>query len=235
VSNKEAEISQEVRQEKEKPVASPSGPQFMLQEHSRIIDAYHDLHVQKNELIKFYLAFVSFPASIVLISMALFKYLENKAQAVSALQSLEMAAMALASLLLIVGVSVIMVMLNIRSEQYLYVQTINGTREYFKEKHGIEEKYLVLPSDTKKIEFGSADRSGRPFWEAMIVSATNSLLLAFIAGRLSHLLNAPYPYLIPIIMFILSLVVHAELVRFGLKKKFQHLKQLEERRRAKLN
>ena len=33
--------------------------QFMLQEYTRIIDAYHDLHRQKDALIKFYLAFVS--------------------------------------------------------------------------------------------------------------------------------------------------------------------------------
>jgi hypothetical protein len=38
---------------------------FMLQEYTRIIDAYHELHRQKDELIKFYLAFLSLPVSVV--------------------------------------------------------------------------------------------------------------------------------------------------------------------------
>ena len=50
------------------------GSQFMLQEYTRIIDAYHDLHRQKDALIKFYLAFVSLPVSVVAIFLALSRF-----------------------------------------------------------------------------------------------------------------------------------------------------------------
>lgn len=214
--------------------ASKYGPQFMLQEHNRIIDAYHDLHLQKNELIKFYLAFVSWPVSIVAIFLTLFKYLGSSPQSASILQSLQPAAIGLSILLVVVGFAVMMVMLSIRGEQYLYVQTVNGTRQYFKEQHQIGAKYLVLPSDTQKIVFGGDDPVGRPFWESMIVNATTSSLIAFLASRLSSwFLGSGHPYCVVAVssvMFVLSTAFFAALVRHELEKKLDDLKRNERAR-----
>jgi hypothetical protein len=57
----------------------------MLQEHSRMIDVYQDLHLQKNELLKVYLAFASIPVSIVVIFLSLYKYLDTNPQLKSVL------------------------------------------------------------------------------------------------------------------------------------------------------
>jgi hypothetical protein len=144
-----------------------AAPKFMLQEHSRIIDAYHDLHVQKNELVKFYLAFVSLPLSIVALFLSLFKYIQPSAQTDSLLGALQIAAVGLAILLVFVGTSVLMIMLRIRGEQYLYVKTINATRRYFKELYGIDEHYIVLSFREHEFTFAQEEQSGRAFWEAM--------------------------------------------------------------------
>ena len=110
------------------------GSQFMLQEYTRIIDAYHDLHRQKDALIKFYLAFVSLPVSVVAIFLALSRFFQTipqvggvaPAQTGNVLLALQTAGVFLSILLVFVGVAVLMVMLMIRGEQYLYIKTING-------------------------------------------------------------------------------------------------------------
>jgi hypothetical protein len=160
--------------------------QFMLQEYSRMIDAYHDLHVQKNELIKIYLAFASLPLSIVAIFLSLFKYLQSSLQTSALAQALQVAAICLSILLFLVGTSVMMSMLRIRGEQYLYVQTINEARGYFMTEHSLPEKYLVLPTTRERMTFAQKEATGRPFWEAMIVGATNSLLSGFLAGEWAY-------------------------------------------------
>ena len=157
------------------------GPRFMLQEHARIIDAYHDLHAQKNELIKFYLAFASLPAAVVAIFLSLYKYLVTSPQLLSAGETLKTAGVFLAILLIFIGIAVLIVMLKIRGEQYLYVKTINGVRKYFKEEYHIDVKYLVLPSDLGPITFGQDEVWGRAFWETMIIGVTTSMLLAFVS------------------------------------------------------
>jgi hypothetical protein len=166
---------------------------FMLQEYTRIIDAYHDLHRQKDSLIKFYLAFVSLPVSIVGIFLALSSFLQSTSQSGSAippeagsvLEAIQSAGVFLSILLVFVGASVLMVMLRIREEQYLYVKTINGVRKFFKDKGEINaDAYLVLPSELSGFTFGHAELSGRAFWEAMIVSFTTCMLLGFLASEL---------------------------------------------------
>ena len=165
---------------------------FMLQEYTRIIDAYHDLHRQKDSLIKFYLAFVSLPVSVVGIYLALSSFLESSSlsgcsvslQAWSTLKAIQRAGTFLSILLVLVGASVLMVMLRIREEQYLYVKTINAARKYFRDKGKIDATYLVLPSDIKSFTFAHDELWGRAFWEAMIVSITTSMLLGFLGYEL---------------------------------------------------
>jgi hypothetical protein len=146
--------------------------EFMLKEYTCIIDAYHDLHRQKDALIKFYLAFVSLPVSVVAIFLAVSRFFQGVQQSgevvpsptVGALVGLQTAGVFLAILLVFVGFAVLMVMLMIRGEQYLYIKTINGTRKYFKNEHKIDaERYLVLPSEDNQITFGQQELSGRAF------------------------------------------------------------------------
>jgi hypothetical protein len=159
---------------------------FMLQEYGRIIDAYHNLHVQKNELVKFYLTFVSVPVTVVVIFLSVFKYLQPETVKTSLLvAALQIAAIFLSILLITVGVSVLMSLFRIRTEQYLYIKTINFARAYCRDRGRIDEKYLVLPCDNK-ISFGYRDVKGRPFWEAMIIGCTNSSLIAFLTGVLVY-------------------------------------------------
>src|ERR1035437_1641771 len=259
------------------------GAKFMLQEHSRIIDAYHDLHVQKNELLKFYLAFVSIPLSVVALFLSLSRFVpvgnpgpnasqgaalsqpvpapttgtsqtqnvnqvpgtqasnatqgpplsrpiptsntgigqaqnvnqvpgsqgpnaipesvssqpvatpiagsgqsQNINQPPSVVDSLQDAATYLTLLLVPIGLAVISTMLSIRTEQYLYVQTVNATRNFFKTECKINKTYFVLPFDPRKIEFGGNEVFGRTFWEAMIVSSPTSLLVGFLGLRILH-------------------------------------------------
>jgi hypothetical protein len=194
--------------------------EFMLQEYSRIIDAYHELHLQKNELIKVYLAFASLPISIVAIFLALFKYVSQSAHSNSLLEALQIAATCLSILLVFVSIAVIMSMLKIRGEQYLYVKTINGARMYFKEQQGLPEQYLVLPSNLDEITFGQAEPTGRAFWESSIIGVTGSLLLAFLAGELAHRLNCPptKTWLTAFVAFVLAVGSQGLFVRRRLKK-----------------
>jgi len=76
-------------------------------------------------------------------------------------------------------------MLKIRAEQYLYVQTVNAVRKYFKEKHEIAVDYLVLPTERDQFTFAQDELSGRTFWEGMIVVFTTSMLLAFLSWQLA--------------------------------------------------
>lgn len=157
-----------------------SADKFMLQEHSRMIDVYQDLHVQKNELLKVYLAFVSIPVSIVAVFLSLYNYLDTNPSLRSVLEVIQSAAVYLSVLLILVGVAVLMIMLKIRGEQYLYVQTVNVARKYFKETGPISPNYLALPSERNQFTFAQSELSGRPFWESMIVGLTTSMLLAFL-------------------------------------------------------
>jgi hypothetical protein len=172
------------------PAAEPS-VLFMLQEHSRMIDVYEDLHVQKNELLKLYLAFASIPGSIVVIFLSLYKYLDANPQLKSVLVAIQSAAVYLSILLVFVGFAVLMIMLRIRGEQYLYVQTVNAARKYFKEKHEIAADYLVLPTEKDQFTFVQGELSGRTFWEGMIVSFTTSMLLAFLSWQLAMRIEWP--------------------------------------------
>lgn len=167
-------------------------PKFMLQEYTRIIDAYHELHRQKDELIKFYLAFLSLPVSVVAIFLALSRFLQGTPQSgavpsqiVDVVHALEHAGTFLSFLLVIVGGAVMMSMLKIRGEQYLYIKTINGARRYFKDRYAIDaQKYLVLPSELNQLTFGQDELSGRAFWDSMIVGSTTSVLLGFLSYEL---------------------------------------------------
>lgn len=209
---------------------------FMLQEYTRIIDAYHELHRQKDELIKFYLAFLSLPVSVVAIFLALSRFLQGTSppgtapsQVVDVVHALEHAGTFLSFLLVLVGGAVMMSMLNIRGEQYLYVKTINGARRYFKEKYDIDaQKYLVLPSQVDQLTFGQNELSGRAFWDAMIVGSTTSVLLAFLSHELvvyavSHLpcLAAPsyIALAVPVVVFVVALCVFRMFIRRQLAKR----------------
>ncbi|MGA2876680.1 MAG: hypothetical protein ABSE82_14240 [Nitrososphaerales archaeon] len=108
---------------------------------------------------------------------------QNINQPPSVVDSLQDAATYLSFLLIPIGFAVINTMLSIRTEQYLYVQTVNATRNFFKTTCHINEEYLVLPVDPKKIEFGANEAFGRTFWEAMIVSSPTSLLVGFLVFR----------------------------------------------------
>jgi hypothetical protein len=288
------------------------GDKFMLQEHSRIIDAYHDLHVQKNELLKFYLAFVSIPLSVVALFLSLSRFVpsgnpgtdatsgsassqpapigangaiptpgaassqpvgtktsatnatpgptssqpvptgtagsntsqgpassqpvptgttgtsqnQNVNQLPSLVGSLRDAATYLSILLIPIGFAVIKTMLDIRTEQYLYAQTVNAARNFFKTKYQIEEKYFVLPFDPKEIEFGGNEAFGRTFWEAMIVSTPTTLLFGFLVFRLLHVLGMMGNCLRILSVFI-SLITFIGLSAFvssQLRKRLQSLK-----------
>jgi hypothetical protein len=88
-----------------------------------------------------------------------------------------------------VGIAVIRTMLDIRTEQYLYAQTVNAARNFFKTTYDIKKQYLVLPFDPKDIVFGGNEARGRTFWEAMIVSSPTSLLSGFLVYRLLQVLG----------------------------------------------
>lgn len=209
------------------------GSKFMLQEYTRIIDAYHDLHRQKDSLIKFYLAFVSLPVSVVGIFLALSRFFQGMPQsgnaippqAGSVLEAIQTAGIFLSILLVFVGASVLMVMLRIREEQYLYVKTINGVRKYFKDKFGIDaEAYLVLPSEISRFTFAHEELSGRAFWEAMIVSFTTCMLLGFLAFELSIHVGV-HGYCISIntlIVFLGSVFGSALFIRGRLRAALEH-------------
>jgi hypothetical protein len=204
---------------------SNEAAEFMLKEYSRIIDAYHDLHIQKNELIKFYLAFVSLPASIVAVFLSLYKNLSPNAQLGGAVGSLQAAGVYLSLLLVLIGISVLAVMLNIRGEQYLYIQTINATRQYFKEVHGIEEKYLVLPSNRDDFYFGPDDCWGRAFWEGMIVAFTTSMFVGFLTFEVvrHYDLQMPCSLLTVVFVFLLAVATHVWWIESQLRKKYEAL------------
>jgi hypothetical protein len=156
---------------------------FMIQEYSRMIDVYQDLHVQKNELLKVYLTFASLPVSLVAIFLSVYKYLDANPQA-HVLTAFQSATIFLSVLLILVGVAVLMIMLSIRTEQYLYVQAVNAARKYFKETHNIDVQYIVLPFDPKQFTFAQEELQGRPYWEAMIISFTTSMLFGFLSWQL---------------------------------------------------
>jgi hypothetical protein len=207
---------------------------FMLQEYTRIIDAYHELHRQKDELIKFYLTFLSLPVSVVAIFLALSRFLQGtpqpgagQAQVVDVVHALEHAGTFLSFLLVLVGGAVMMSMLRIRGEQYLYIKTINGARRYFKDKFAIEaEKYLVLPSELNQLTFGQEELSGRAFWDSMIVASTTSVLVGFLSYELFQYMKAHLPYFgavphyvvlaVPAIVFFTSLFIFRWFVRNAL-------------------
>jgi hypothetical protein len=113
------------------------------------------------------------------VFLSLYKYLTSNPQLWSAGEVLQAAGVYLSMLLVFVGISVLIVMLNTRGE-YLYIKTINGTRQYFREQYSIDPKYLVLPSNLDKFTFGQNERWGRAFWEAMIVAFTTSMFLTFL-------------------------------------------------------
>jgi ABC-type dipeptide/oligopeptide/nickel transport system permease subunit len=269
------------------------GAKFMLQEHSRIIDAYHDLHVQKNELLKFYLAFVSIPLSVVALFLTLSRFVppensvtiarpgstssqpapngaagtsatpgpatsqpaptgtagtnvaspsvssqpaptgtpgsgqsQNVNQLPSLVGSLRDAATYLSILLIPVGFAVIKTMLDIRTEQYLYAQTVNAARNFFKTKYKIEEKYFVLPFDPKEIEFGGNEAFGRTFWEAMIVSTPTTLLFGFLVFRLLHVLGmvGNCARLLSVFISLITFIGLSSFVSSQLRKRLQGLK-----------
>jgi hypothetical protein len=269
------------------------GAKFMLQEHSRIIDAYHDLHVQKNELLKFYLAFVSIPLSVVALFLTLSRFVpsensvtiatpggtssqpaptgaagtsatpgpatsqpaptgtagtnvaspsvssqpaptgtagssqsQNVNQLPSLVGSLRDAATYLSILLIPIGFAVIKTMLDIRTEQYLYAQTVNAARNFFKTKYNIEEKYFVLPFDPKEIEFGGNEAFGRTFWEAMIVSTPTTLLFGFLVFRLLHVLGmvGNCARLLSVFISLITFIGLSSFVSSQLRKRLQSLK-----------
>ena len=207
------------------PEGTSYGAQFMLREYEQIVGAYHDLHVQKNELIKFYLAFVSLPLSIVALVLSLFKYLQPSVQSQNLIEALRTAAVYLSILLVFVGISVLMSMLRIRGEQYLYVKTINAVRMYFRDQYKIEEKYLVLPSTAGEITFAHEELTGRAFWEAMIVSATTSLLLVFLAGEIASRLSclSNHVWSVCTTTFVFVAAGHVVFVRWWLDAKLKEL------------
>ena len=80
------------------PIAPDSeAAKFMLREYDRIVDAYHNLHDQKNELLKFYLAFTTLPFAIVAISSTFIGLAGVEKQTV--LKSLQVASVFLSVLL----------------------------------------------------------------------------------------------------------------------------------------
>jgi hypothetical protein len=198
----------------------PVADEFMLHEYDRIIDAYHNLHEQKNELIKFYLAFVSVPVTVVVIFLSLFKYLHQQTQSANLLGGLQLAAIFLSLLLVAVGISVLRSLLSIRVEQYLYIKTINAARCYFRTVGKIEKKYLVLPSCGDEITFGEQDKNGRPFWEAMIIGSANSFLIAFLTACLTYKILGlnPLIWIFGGFALYVSLLVHAHFVRAEIQK-----------------
>ena len=288
------------------------GAKFMLQEHSRIIDAYHDLHVQKNELLKFYLAFVSIPLSVVALFLTLSRFVlsgdsganatpaslssqaaptvtagsnavpgsassqppptgtagtsptpgsassqppptgttgtsptpgsassqppptgtagtsptQSVNQLPSLVGSLRDAATFLSILLIPIGFAVIKTMLDIRTEQYLYAQTVNAARNFFKTKYKIEEKYFVLPFDPKEIEFGGNEAFGRTFWEAMIVSTPTTLLFGFLVFRLLHVLGmmGKSARLLSVFISLITFISLSSFVSSQLRKRLLSLK-----------
>lgn len=203
---------------------------FMLQEHSRMIDVYQDLHVQKNELVKVYLAFVSIPVSIVAVVLTLYEHVEANPQLKSVLGAVQSAAFYLSLLLVFVGFALLRIMLAIRAEQFLYVKTVNGTRKYFKENHGIGADYLVLPTDPNKFAFAEDERSGRAFWEAMVVNFTTSMLLAFLSWQLDvRIFNwqAPWALSVPFVVFTVSAVWFSLFTKARLKKAIDKLKLVQ--------
>jgi len=198
---------------------SSHAAKFMLQEHSRIIDAYHDLHVQKNELIKVYLTFASLPIAIVTLFLGLFKYLQPSVQTKDLTDALRIAAICLSVLLVFVGASILMSMLKIKGEQYLYIQAINEARNYFKREQHVPEIYLVLPCSRHELTFGQKEPSGRAFWEVMIVGAPNSLLLAFLAGDRAYHVSCLHDHalLVSVVTFLLAALVHVFFVQWWIK------------------
>jgi hypothetical protein len=204
--------------------------QFMLREYDRIIDAYHDLHAQKNELIKLYLAFVSLPLTVIVIFLALFSYFHEQIQTEGLLQAIEVAAVYFSVLLIAVSICVLMTMLRIRTEQYLYVKTINQARCYFRKEHKIPEEYLVLPSCGKMIDFSSREVTGRAFWEAMVIACTNSLLFVFLAGSFAYHLGCARAciWLVSGLVLVLGVCIHVGIIRRELREGLRTL-QLEDR------
>jgi hypothetical protein len=155
----------------------------------------------------------------------MYKYFQPNLPPIGAGLMLQSGAIYLSCLLLLVGWSVLQVMLKIRIEQYLYVKTINGARQYFQEQCAINAKYLVLPRDTKQITFGPGERWGRTYWEAMIVGFTNCMLLAFLAfeGASRFRFVAGYSIAIGVGSFILATYCHGWFVKHQLGTGLQQL------------
>jgi hypothetical protein len=192
----------------------------MLHEYGRIVDAYHNLNEQKNELVKVYLTFVSVTVTVVVIFLSVFKYLHQETGGTSLLvAALQVAAVFLSLLLIAVGWSALMSLLRIRTEQYLYIKTINATRRYFRDHGPIDVTYLELPCDNK-IRFGYRDERGRPFWEAMIIGCTNSFLIAFLVGVLVYKASGPgmCVWTVSSLALLLSLLIHGWVIVRNLRE-----------------
>jgi hypothetical protein len=173
----------------------------MLEEYRQIAKAYGDLHTQKNDLLKLYIAVIGVGASVITILVEfpengdksfgiaiLGKLLENDYQ--TCLPIFTPIIGFLTILLSFIGLMVFMSIIGIRIEMILYVRTINALRGYFVEQDKINQEppvkkllikdFLVLPDYDEKEPLFRPSFFSSFFWITIMIIVINTAL--FISG-----------------------------------------------------
>jgi uncharacterized HAD superfamily protein len=207
---------------------------FMLEEYKQIANAYQDLHTQQNELVKFYLALVAIPASVLAVGAQLLSAFENTAStgsgsasgaistggASNAINNPIMGSIstvgvpvvfALLIALCLVGVAVLLALVTTRAEALLYVRTVNSVRRYFVEHDpsGRLNRYLSLPHIDTVPRYKEGPGT-RPFWNVATVAVLNGAVQFVTLWFLAQLLGVVATYGVvctSVLCFVLVLVI----------------------------
>lgn len=156
---------------------------FMLEEYRQIAKAYGDLHTQKNDLLRYYIAIIGAGASVITL---LSKITENE-QNVTPVNFI--VAIGLLSILLsLIGLIIFLSVIGVRIEMILYVRTINALRAFFVEKDKIDQKdrdlliknFLVLPDYDENTPPFRESYMTSFFWVIILIGLINSVI--FVTG-----------------------------------------------------
>ena len=127
--------------------------EFMIEEYRQVAQGYHELSKRHVELLKFYMALIAVPASVLAIILKLIG-ITTIAEIIKILPGIKPFINAAIAILALGGWFLFIEVIDIASTTTTYLMTINLIRKYFSDKSIMEchtdlKNYLKLPTSDK--------------------------------------------------------------------------------------
>ena len=157
-------------------MANKDQSDFMLEEYRQIANAFFNLYVQINTILKLYLTIISISSTAIISILTLRPDLFSDNLSLLEGHSIGQIAGGGFFILSLVGITIFANIIGTRVQMLNYARTINCIRGYFADNYSDIKKYLRLPTDDKTPSyFENIYRSF--FWQIFMVSFLNSILI----------------------------------------------------------